>query len=258
MPQTLSRPLGSLKLATWNIHYGTGADGRLDLKRIISALGAIDADVIGLQEVGWHRRHHQRVDQFAYLREHTAYEVVEGLVRDPLRARFGNALLTRIPVRETRWIDLKVMGHVPRAALLVDLEAAATPIRVVVVHLGLTPWERERQTRRLIDEIATDEGTPPPTALMGDFNMLRASTRASRVLDEHFPVCIRRPTFPARQPTLSLDRIYLSGDWNLAEAKVFRRGPASQASDHLPLVARARFTAQELNSRASDVNIIAV
>jgi endonuclease/exonuclease/phosphatase family metal-dependent hydrolase len=242
MPENMSRPEESLKLATWNIHYGIGADGCLDMRRITSALGAIDADVIGLQEVGWHRRNHKRLDQFSYLREHTAYTVVEGLVRDPLRARFGNALLTRVPVRETRWIDLKVLGHAPRAALLVELETEAAPLRVVVVHLGLTPWERERQTRRLIDAIATDKETALPTALLGDFNMLRSKTRASRMLTRHFPICVRTPTFPARKPLLSLDRIYLSADWELAGAHVFRGGCALQASDHLPLVAQARYT----------------
>ena len=245
MSERVSRPEGSLKLATWNIHYGIGVDSRLDLSRITSVLGAIDADVIGLQEVGWHRRSHSKVDQFAYLREHTDYTVVEGLVRDPLRARFGNALLSRFPVRETQWIDLKVMGHMPRAALVAELETAADPLRVVVVHLGLTAWERERQTQRLIDTIVTDDGAPPPTAVLGDFNMMRSKTRASEVLARHFPICIRKPTYPARKPMLSLDRIYLSAEWELSEAQVFRGGLALQASDHLPLVAQARCTVRE-------------
>lgn len=248
MPENVSRPDGILKLATWNIHYGIGMDNRLDMTRIISALDKIDADVIGLQEVGWHRRSHNRVDQFAYLREHTDYHVVEGLVRDPLRARFGNALLTRIPVRETQWIDLKVTGHVARAALLVELETASTPVRVAVVHLGLTTWERERQTRILIDETVTRKETPLPTALLGDFNMLRSKTRASQLLANHFPTCVRTPTFPARRPILSLDRIYLSDDWELAGSQVFRGELALQASDHLPLVAQARYATQDIDS----------
>ena len=236
------RPNGSLKLATWNIHYGIGADRRLDMRRIASVLGGIDADVIGLQEVGWHRRSHQRADQFAYLREHTGYEVVEGLVRDPRHTRFGNALLTRIPVREAWRIDLTITGHAPRGALVVELGPAAKSMRVVVVHLGLTPWERERQARRLIDAIAPDSGTMPPTALIGDFNIVRANTRASQVLARQFPISARGPTFPARKPVLSLDRIYLSVDWELVGARVFRDGLAMQASDHLPLVADAQYT----------------
>ena len=111
MPEDMRRPNESLKLATWNIHYGIGLDGHLDMKRITSTFAAIDADVIGLQEVGWHRRSHNKLDQFAYLRDHTDYTVVEGLVRDPLRTRFGNALLTRLPVRETRWGPVTVISR---------------------------------------------------------------------------------------------------------------------------------------------------
>src|SRR3546814_18393127 len=75
-----------------------GGDRYFAMGRIVSVLEESDADVVCLQEVGWHRPTHHRIDQFAYLRERTDYTVVEGLVRDPLRARFGNALLTRLPI----------------------------------------------------------------------------------------------------------------------------------------------------------------
>ena len=232
----------SLKLATWNIHYGIGTDGRFDLDRTLSVLSAIDADVVALQEVGWHRESHYKVDVFTHLRNYSGYNVIEGPVRDPLRSRFGNALLTRLPVRGTRWIDLKIRGHVPRAAVLAELATATAPIWVVSLHLGLATWERERQAQRLIDAMATGNGPPPPTALLGDFNMLRPKTRASEILSGRFPIAVRKPTYPVRTPLLSLDRIYLSSEWELANAEVFREEIAMKASDHLPLVAEARLT----------------
>src|SRR3546814_11017458 len=89
--------------------------------RVVSVLEEIDADVVGLQEVGWHRPTHHRIDQFAYLRERTDYTVVEGLVRDPLRARFGNALLTRLPIEASRWIDRKSVVSGKSVSVRVDL-----------------------------------------------------------------------------------------------------------------------------------------
>jgi endonuclease/exonuclease/phosphatase family metal-dependent hydrolase len=242
-----SRADGCLKLATWNIHYGIGTDGRFDLDRTLAVLRSIDADVIGLQEVGWHRQGHNRVDVFRFLRENTDYEVVEGLVRDPLRSRFGNAILTRLPVRRTRWIDLKVMGHVPRAAILAEVETAGAPISVVSLHFGLATWERERQAQRLVDALAEDASTEnggphPPAALLGDFNMLRTKTRAAAILAARFPTAVRKPTYPVRTPMLSLDRIYLSPEWELGETEVIRDGDTLKASDHLPLVASARLS----------------
>jgi endonuclease/exonuclease/phosphatase family metal-dependent hydrolase len=240
-----SRADGSLRLATWNIHYGIGTDGRFDLERTLSVLQAIDADVIGLQEVGWHRQSHNRTDVFNFLRENTDYTVVEGLVRDPLRSRFGNALLTRLPLRRTQWIDLKVRGHVPRAAILAEVETGGTPVSVVSLHFGLATWERERQAQRLIDALAseprTGKGGPhPPAALLGDFNMLRPKTRASEILSGRFPTAVRKATYPVRTPMLSLDRIYLSAEWELGESEVLRDDATLKASDHLPLVAEAR------------------
>ena len=235
-----SRADGCLKLATWNIHYGIGTDGRFDLDRTLAVLRSIDADVIGLQEVGWHRQSHNRVDVFEYLRENTGYEVVEGLVRDPLRSRFGNAILTRLPVRRTQWIDLKVRGHVPRAAILAEVETGGAPVSVVSLHFGLATWERERQAQRLVDALSSEDGAAPPAALLGDFNMLRSKSRAAAILAARFPTAVRKPTYPVRTPMLSLDRIYLSPEWELDAAEVIRDGETLKASDHLPLVASAR------------------
>ena len=158
------------------------------------------------------------------------------------RGHYGNAILTRLPVRRTRWIDLKVMGHVPRAAVLAELETPTTPIWIVSLHFGLATWERERQAQRLIDSLATGNGPAPPSVLLGDFNMLRPKTRASEILAGHFPTAVRKPTYPVRTPMLSLDRIYLSAEWELGGAEVFREDVALKASDHLPLVAEARLT----------------
>jgi len=238
----------SLRLATWNIHSAIGADGYHDMERIVAVLAEIDADVVGLQEVGWHRRTHHRIDQFAYLREHTGYTVVDCLARDPLRAQFGNALLTRLPLESSRWIDLKIPGHAPRAGLVGDLQHEAARLQVTVLHLGLTVWERERQTRRLVEALSRDDAArkedpdagPPPSALLGDFNMLRRRTRASAILAQRFPTCVRMPTYPVRSPRLSLDRIYLSPHWEVVDARVVDRGLALEASDHLPLVAELR------------------
>jgi endonuclease/exonuclease/phosphatase family metal-dependent hydrolase len=225
--------------ATWNIHSAIGTDDRMDMRRVTSVIAAIDADVIGLQEVGWHRSHHTRVDQFAFLREHTGYEVVEGLARDPLRSRFGNALLTRLPVVRSWWIDLKVIGHPPRAAVAVDLSAATTPLRVVVTHFGLTPPEREVQAKRLVEAIAPDAPGSVPTVSLGDFNMVRESTRASRLLREHFCTCASAPTYPSRRPVFALDRIYLSAHWKLHRTRVIHTDLSRLVSDHLPLVVEA-------------------
>ncbi len=243
-PRGGSQVIDRLRLATWNIHSAIGADERMDMQRVVSVIASIEPDLIGLQEVGWHRSHHSRVDQFAFLREQTDYHVVEGLTRDPLRSQFGNALLTRLPVVGTRWVDLKVLGHPPRGAVAVDLGDGATQLRVVVTHFGLTPPEREVQAKRLLDAIVPDAAGARPTIILGDFNMVRESTRASRLLGEHFSTCVAAPTYPSRRPVLPLDRIYLSSHWQVYRSRVVDTDVTRVVSDHLPLVADVAFDAK--------------
>ncbi len=237
------RSTNGLRFATWNIHSGVGSDERMDLNRVVSVIESVDADVIGLQEVGWHRAHHARIDQFAVLRDRTGYQVVEGLVRDPLRSRFGNALLSRLPIANVNWIDLKVIGHAPRGAIAVDLQDGATRLRVVVAHFGLTPPEREIQAARLIEAIAPDAPGAPPTVILGDFNIVREWTRASRLLRQHLAACVSAPTYPAWRPLFALDRIYLSVHWSIRMSHVLRTDLAVRTSDHLPLMAEAALAA---------------
>lgn len=40
-----------LRFLSWNIQWGRGRDGRVDLARTAAATAAVDADVICLQEV---------------------------------------------------------------------------------------------------------------------------------------------------------------------------------------------------------------
>ncbi len=126
-------------------------------------------------------------------------------------------------------------------------------MRVVVTHLGLTPQERRIQVGRLVESLsdgADGDGTsadgdvsatqPPPTVILGDFNLVRRQTRASRLLEEHFPTFVSEPTYPSRNPQLALDRIYLSHHWVVETSHVVHTGVARIASDHLPLVAGIR------------------
>ncbi len=87
----MTRLANGIRLATWNIHSGIGSDERMDMDRVVSVIDAIEPDIIGLQEVGWHRSHHSKVDQFAFLREKTGYHVAKACRATPALS-VGNAL----------------------------------------------------------------------------------------------------------------------------------------------------------------------
>jgi endonuclease/exonuclease/phosphatase family metal-dependent hydrolase len=226
----------AVDIATYNIHGCIGTDRRFAPARIIEVLHWLDADVVALQEVGWHARGHAGFDQFAYLAEHSGYAVHEGLTRDHSRAQFGNAILSRLPVRAARRIDLSVPLRAPRCAVDADIEVGGRLVRVINVHLGLDPWERRIQLSRL--HKATEARPDQPMVLLGDFNEWRLEFGPFRALAHHLPNCLAPRSFHARQPLLRYDRIYASRELAFEEGLVKRSRLTRRASDHLPVHCR--------------------
>ncbi len=191
--------------ASYNVQYGTGKDGRVDLERIAAEIGA--ADVIALQEVDRYWRRSGMTDQAAgfaalFPEHHWVYGV--GLDLDGgggqrgRRRQFGNMVLARAPILSSRnhllpKLDLGDKLSLQRAALEAVIETGAGPLRVYSVHLAhAAAAERLAQVARLYEILGeasadggawsgrqakavwTADGPAPPVAqaavLFGDFN----------------------------------------------------------------------------------------
>ncbi|QJE74163.1 endonuclease [Aerophototrophica crusticola] len=225
-----------LSIATWNIHSCVGIDARFAPDRIAAVIRGLEVDVVGLQEVGWHHRGEQGIDQFAFLEQATGYKALAGPTKHHRTAHYGNALLTRLPVLEVEPLDLSLPVREPRGALAALLDVSGAPVRVIVAHLGLDPWERNAQVSRILDFV---QARPPtPTVFMGDLNEWRPNAPRLRRLFERLPDCAAPRSFHARLPTLRLDRIFISPDLHLAGYDVVRNALTRRASDHLPVRAR--------------------
>ncbi len=98
-----------LKLLSWNIQYGKGVDGLIDLKRIRDGiLETADADIICLQEISRNEpQTSDGADQLQVLQDYfrdyeaffgQAYDRSGGV--DGKRRQFGNLVLSRIPVKQ--------------------------------------------------------------------------------------------------------------------------------------------------------------
>jgi len=99
-------------LVTWNIQWGLGLDGRVDLARIVAAARALgDFDVLCVQEVADNfpgLEGNDGRDQFAELSRllpgHSRVDAHAVDVRgeDGRRRRFGNAIFSRYGVLSVR------------------------------------------------------------------------------------------------------------------------------------------------------------
>jgi endonuclease/exonuclease/phosphatase family metal-dependent hydrolase len=223
-----------LRVASWNIHSSVGIDARFAPDRIAQVIQGLEVDVIGLQEVGWHHRGEVGLDQFAYLADQTGMQALAGPTKHHRGAHYGNALLTRLPVKGMEPINLSEPMREPRGALSAHLELApGVEVRVMVAHFGLDPWERNAQVARILAYL---DGAPPlPTIFMGDLNEWLPSARCLRRLSTRLPDCAAPRSFHAKLPTLRLDRIFVSSDLRLAGYGVIRTRQTRLASDHLPV-----------------------
>jgi endonuclease/exonuclease/phosphatase family metal-dependent hydrolase len=236
-----------LKLVSYNVHGGIGTDGRFDLRRVGEVLQEIGADIYALQEVGDFRG---RTDTEAHaealaemLGLHLAYgpNVVEG------GRRYGNAILSRLPIERSRNYDLSVKHREPRGALRCDLEmpgGGGKRLHVFCLHLGLTARERREQEALLLSaDIIREAVRPDPLVVCGDFNywgngtapslVRRAIHDAAHVLKAH-----HLRTYHSKFPFIRLDRVMVDDQVRPLGLETHRSPRSRLASDHLPLVLR--------------------
>jgi endonuclease/exonuclease/phosphatase family metal-dependent hydrolase len=154
-----------MRLITWNIQWGKGCDGVVDLARIVSVARSLaDADIFCFQEVSdGFASLDGGVDQSAELAAllpeyrpvfRPAIETIDGEGRSH---RFGNMTLSRLPVLQVAshllpWPQDDSVRSMRRQALEVTVQAAFGPLRVTTTHLEYySATQRDAQIGRLLD-----------------------------------------------------------------------------------------------------------
>jgi endonuclease/exonuclease/phosphatase family metal-dependent hydrolase len=224
-----------LGVVSYNIHRAVGLDGRQSPERIGALLAPLDADVIALQELHAHAHPRGWMEHLDYLAEVTQMNAVAGPTLVRHAGRYGNGLLTRLPIRATRSLDLSHPHREPRGAVEALLDVDGVPLAAVVTHLGLLPWERHEQVARLVSWLAKSRAEA--MVLMGDFNEWRPRSPRLACLDAALAPSRAVPTYPAFLPVWPLDRIWARWPAELLRISTVRGPGVRVASDHLPLQA---------------------
>jgi len=230
-----------LTVASYNIHRCIGTDGRRDVERVARVIESLDADIIALQEVESRRASADGPMQIDVLAHLVGLTAVSGPTIERADGHFGNALLTRLPIRAVRKLDLTFRRREPRGAIDVDFDVGGTHVRVIATHLGLLPRERRHQVQRILETTADQrEGV---IVRLGDINEWLVAGRPLRWLHRRFGQCRAQRTFPAWFPIFALDRIWVHPKDALVcfDAKITME--ARVASDHLPVRAELALAA---------------
>lgn len=226
-----------MRLVTWNIQWGCGVDGRVDLGRIVRTARALaDFDVLCMQEVADNfpaLEGNDDRDQFAELaRLLPGYRAVEAIGVDApgdggRRRRFGNVIFTRYSVLAVRrhalpWPADPGRETMPRVAVEATLQAPMGAIRVTTTHLEYySDVQRRAQAARLrhLQDEACQRALHPQfaTAEGGPFDAVAQTTRSVLVGDFNFP--LEHPAYREIQAPLPAGSLRYHDAWVVAHGQ---------------------------------------
>ncbi|RED17488.1 endonuclease/exonuclease/phosphatase family protein [Parasphingopyxis lamellibrachiae] len=229
--------LKTVKVASYNMHKGVGADRRRNPERIVKVLNGLDADIVALQEAD--RRFGRRSAAIPplLLEQNSDYQPIPLDVQIDSMGWHGNAILAR----KSATIHMHDVVHIPclepRGAVMAQIEVNGIALCVFGMHLDLSGLWRRKQAQAVV-KLAEEYGADMPTVLMGDLNEWSAASGCLRDFSRAYAFADCGRSFHARRPTARLDRIMHCSRLQVIESGVDRSAIARKASDHLPVWAR--------------------
>ena len=253
-----------IRIACYNIAHGRGtadsnwqggsAEVRSErLQQIADHLRQIDADVVVLNEVDFDCSWSHRVNQAEFLARRAGYpywaqqcNVDARLLW--MRWRFGNAVLSKIPLARPRILDYPPDSAIEtflagqKRGLICELQLGGQRAELIAVHLSSRSDAVRRGSARQLAELV--KSSQLPVIVAGDFNADLIDGRAdqqalpaiTQLLSEErlaaAPTSVQARTFPSTQPDRLIDWILVPRRWKIANDFV----PDWKTSDHLPVV----------------------
>lgn len=242
------------RVVSYNIHQGiTVRRNRLSLSILKEALQDLKPDLVFLQEVAG-----SSVEKLGKLWPEKVANQLEGLADEMWphfayqknvifsRHHHGNAIMSRYPISNFILKDI-TLGKLKKRGLLhgiihIPQGEKELIVHAVNAHLGLFQFERQFQTRQLIDYVKKTINPSSPLLIAGDFNDWRQ--RVTKELHQRLHVeeaflssnQNHARTFPSRLPILQLDRIYFRHAL-MKSAACLKGKKWMVLSDHLPIMA---------------------
>ena len=230
-----------IRVVTYNIHHGEGTDGKLDLERIAAVINAEKPDLVGLNEVDQGVRRSQGIDEPAVLAKLTGMTHVFEKNIDHDGGKYGNAVLSRLPIvrHENHKLPSDYEGE-QRGVLEIEVGDKDESLLFLCTHLDYRPDDHERLASIETIENVVAHSDGQPVILAGDLN----ATPESKVMETFAKTWGRSnsdpvATFPAAKPEKQIDYILFrpAAEWEVVECRVLDE---AVASDHRGMMAVLR------------------
>jgi endonuclease/exonuclease/phosphatase family metal-dependent hydrolase len=228
-----------LRVLSLNIHAGLDALGNDRVDDIARLISDFEPDLVSLQEVRRNDPATRRVLQDVTLSSNSGMVALFQPLVWLLGTTQGNAVLSRTYPEAENSLTLSG-GRERRGILLVSVKLGEVEVDFINVHFGLSVSERSTQIRALVD-LLQQRGNP--AIIAGDFNVEPHSAELlplAAIAREAWDAALVRHdsgmTFPASNPRVRIDQIWVHGPLEVLETGVIR----SDVSDHLPIYASIR------------------
>lgn len=227
-----------LRILTYNIHHGEGTDGKFDYQRLSEMIIGLKPDLVAVQEVDKETSRVDGVDQAALLGELTGMNVVFGAAMPFAGGHYGQAILSRFPIEETKTYPLPFeFDQEPRALIEATIvpENGLPKLVFAGTHLSNVSKEtRIQQVKEIRKRLRGREGTP--VILAGDFNARPGSSPIEAMLGDDW--------IDATAPESVIDYILLrrQDGWRVREIKTV---DDRIVSDHRPVLVELEWRGDE-------------
>ena len=240
----------SLRVLSYNIHYGQGMDGEYNIQRLAEVIKTAKPDLVALQEVDVGVLRSGRVHQLQKLGELTGLTARFGPTQHYEGGLFGNAVLTRLPILDEVIQPLPYteatpeLQTYPRGALAITVQAPdGKPLRFISTHFQHNvPADRVAEAEA-INKLFADPADKLRTLLAGDFNA-KPDEEPIKILEQSWTHAMDQksaPSAPSVNPQSRIDYVFYrsSADFRVISSDVL---PEAMASDHRPVLAFLEIT----------------
>jgi endonuclease/exonuclease/phosphatase family metal-dependent hydrolase len=237
----------TLRVMTYNIHVGVGMDKKLDLQRIADVINRERPDLVGLQEVDRGVKRTEGKDEIAELAAMTRMEYAFAPNLDYQGGKYGVAILSRLPIKNTVHRMFENKRETERRGMLrVEVEVDRRPISFVTTHLDYQ-FEDGRlfETEQLLKFLAD---VREPLIVVADLNDVPSGSAYKRMretFDDAWTASRAKGdgfSYPADKPVKRIDHIFFGKGVRAKKAWTVE----SLASDHIPVIAELEIQAQGL------------
>lgn len=235
-----ARARRTLRVMTYNIHVGVGMDKKLDLQRIADVINAARPDLVGLQEVDRGVKRTEGKDEIVELAAMTKMEYAFAPNLDFQGGKYGVAILSRFPIKNTEHRMFENRHESERRGMLrVEVKVEGKTLHFITTHLDYQ-FEDGRlfETEQMLKFL---EGVKGPAIVVADLNDIPSGS-AYKLMRTKFDDAWMTSraggdgfSFPADKPVKRIDHIFYRTGAKISAKKSWVI--ETLASDHIPVMA---------------------